>query len=235
MKKEGFQKIYPFTTENIAGYITQMDINNKKVFTLGSSCDQAFNSLLLGASEVTIFDINERTKEFYELKRKLILETPREKIVDKVVNDKNFQFFDDIFSKNQLEQMNVYLQNEENYNRLRNILEESKIHFINGDLFHIDPAVMGDRKYDRMILSNVLEDLPTRKLSSEKIVYKLYTDLMHYLNDDAIIQFYYLYGSMYPTHFIKIIKEFEQNQILLERISCDENDSVIFVKKKNLK
>lgn len=53
-----FQKIYPFTTENIAGYITQLDIKNKSVLTVGSSSDQVFNCLLLEAKEVTLFDIN---------------------------------------------------------------------------------------------------------------------------------------------------------------------------------
>lgn len=32
---EGFQKIYPFTTETISGYITKMDIKDKTVLTLG--------------------------------------------------------------------------------------------------------------------------------------------------------------------------------------------------------
>ena len=61
---EGFQKIYPFTTETISGYITKMDIKDKIVLTLGSSCDQALNSLLLGAKDITVFDINEKVKYF---------------------------------------------------------------------------------------------------------------------------------------------------------------------------
>lgn len=65
MEKKNFQSLYAFTTENIAGYITHMDIKDKDVLTLGSSCDQAFNSLLLDANGVTIFDINKKIEEFY--------------------------------------------------------------------------------------------------------------------------------------------------------------------------
>ena len=56
--EKNFQSGYAFTTENISGYISNMDIKNKSVLTLGSSCDQVFNCLLLDAKDVTIFDIN---------------------------------------------------------------------------------------------------------------------------------------------------------------------------------
>ena len=94
-KSKNFQAVYPFTTENITGYITQMDIKNKDILTLGSSCDQAFNSLLLGANEVTIFDINERIEEYYELKRKLILQIPREKLVETVIKSRKVPFLEE--------------------------------------------------------------------------------------------------------------------------------------------
>ena len=53
-----FQKVYPFTTEDISGYLTQIDVENKKVLTVGSSGDQALNSLLLGAKSATAVDID---------------------------------------------------------------------------------------------------------------------------------------------------------------------------------
>ena len=46
-----------------------MNIKDKKVLTLGSSCDQALNSLLLEASDITVFDINEneqRSRTWYD-------------------------------------------------------------------------------------------------------------------------------------------------------------------------
>src|SRR5574344_359586 len=110
----GFQNIYPFTTETISGYIENMDLKDKKVLTVGSSCDQALNSLLLGASDVTVFDINDKVQYFYELKRLLILSTPREDLVSEVLSYKDFSYSEDIFPQKQLEKMNLYLKNDEN-------------------------------------------------------------------------------------------------------------------------
>lgn len=226
-----FQYIYPFTTESISGYITEMDIQDKSVLTLGSSCDQAFNSLLVGAKEVTVFDINERIKEFYELKRKLILETSRQRLFEKVSGINHIPFFDNLFTAKQLEKMNLYLQNDENYNKLRKILEEKTIKFITGDVFNIDEYLTHDNKYDRVILSNVLQYLKMSNLPIEKEVYRIYSGIEQHLNKDAIVQLYYLYGSIYPNSFYKIINEFNQNGIIFQNFSCDEQDSVILTKK----
>lgn len=228
---EGFQKIYPFTTESISGYITKMNVENKKVLTVGSSCDQALNSLLLGAETVTIFDINKRIKEFYELKRKLILSTSREEIVEKVIKTDGLSYSNDIFSKNDLMKMNLYLQNDENYNKLKDILKEKTINFVIGDIFKISEHLKLKEKYDRVILSNVLDYLPIT-LNQEETVYNLYNSISKYLNDGALIELYYLYGSVNPKGFVKVINEFLKHDIILEKTSCDELDSVIFVKKK---
>ena len=61
MGKEIFQEVYPFTTEVISGYFNELDFKDKSVMTLGSSSDQAFNALLLGAKKITVYDINENT------------------------------------------------------------------------------------------------------------------------------------------------------------------------------
>lgn len=228
---EGFQKIYPFTTETISGYITKMDIENKSVLTLGSSCDQALNSLLLGASDVTIFDINERVKYFYELKKKLILSTSREELIHEVINLKQYEYFEDIFSCNDLIKMNLYLQNDENYRKLQNILNEKTINFITGNIFDTKEYSKLNDKYDRVILSNVLEHLPS-DLNHGKTVINIYNELSKYLNNDALIELYYLYGSVNPVGFSKVVNEFFKQDILLEKVSCDESDSVIFVKKR---
>lgn len=63
-----FLKLYPFTTENISGYLTNYDLNNSSVLTVGSSADQIINSYVSGAEDVTLFDINPFCKYFYDLK-----------------------------------------------------------------------------------------------------------------------------------------------------------------------
>lgn len=100
--RKEFQKLYPFTTEDISGYIKLFDLDGSDVLTVGSSGDQAFNSLLLNAKSVTVFDINQNTKKFIKEKRKLILTTPREQLYNSVLSMKKFAYSDDVFSKKEL-------------------------------------------------------------------------------------------------------------------------------------
>ena len=223
----GFQNIYPFTTETISGYIENMDLKDKKVLTVGSSCDQALNSLLLGASDVTVFDINDKVQYFYELKRLLILSTPREDLVSEVLSYKDFSYSEDIFPQKQLEKMNLYLKNDENYNKLREIIESKDINFITGNVFEIENYLPTNNQYDRVILSNVLQYIP-----DNKNVYELYEQISKCTTEEALIQLYYLYGTMFPKRFNKILNEFTNNNILLHLVECDTNDSVVFVKSK---
>ena len=54
----GYNLIYPFTTENLNGYMNKLDFKNKKVLTVGSSADQILNVFLLGCKDITLLDIN---------------------------------------------------------------------------------------------------------------------------------------------------------------------------------
>ena len=60
-----YQEVYPFTTEMIAEYFSELDFKDKKVLTVGSSLDQAYNALLLGAKNIVVYDINETDKQMY--------------------------------------------------------------------------------------------------------------------------------------------------------------------------
>lgn len=68
-----FDRLYPFTTENISGYFKEKDIKNKNILTVGSSGDQAINAFVMGAKDVTIFDVNPFTKYFFDLKKAAII------------------------------------------------------------------------------------------------------------------------------------------------------------------
>ena len=69
-----FAQIYPFTTENIMGYIDKFDLNGKSLLTVGSSCDQAINACMFGCEDVTILDICPFTKFYFYLKKAGLLE-----------------------------------------------------------------------------------------------------------------------------------------------------------------
>lgn len=53
----GFLRPYPFTTENISGYVKEFDLNNKSLLTLGSSGDQVINASLFNCKDIHVVDI----------------------------------------------------------------------------------------------------------------------------------------------------------------------------------
>lgn len=71
---ERFNSIYPFTTENIHGYMKDLDLTNKKVITVTGSTDHILNAVLKGSKEITTFDINPLTKMYMDLKISAIKE-----------------------------------------------------------------------------------------------------------------------------------------------------------------
>lgn len=65
---ERFEKLYPFTTENIAGYMKDLELQNKKVCTVTGSGDQVLNAISKGCLDITTFDVNFLTQYYLNLK-----------------------------------------------------------------------------------------------------------------------------------------------------------------------
>lgn len=65
---ERFSNIYPFTTENIAGYMKDLDLRDKKIVTVTGSTDHIINAILCGALEIKTFDVNPLAKKYMDLK-----------------------------------------------------------------------------------------------------------------------------------------------------------------------
>lgn len=63
-----FASIYPFTTENIKGYLDFFDVGNKDVLTVGASGDQTLNLLFRNVKSVDYFDMNPFTELYFNLK-----------------------------------------------------------------------------------------------------------------------------------------------------------------------
>ena len=104
---EWFYHLYPFTTENINGYIDYFNLKNNSLLTVGSSCDQALNAILKDVKDITILDINPFLKYYYYLKIAAILELDlgeyllflRFKDYPKVFKDNKEVFKIEIFNK----------------------------------------------------------------------------------------------------------------------------------------
>lgn len=198
----GFDKVYPFTTEKISSYFPALNLADKSILTVGSSCDQVFNALVCGAGKIVVYDINPRVAEFYKIKRNYILSLPREELIPAVFSTPNIPFMGDRFLEEKLVSFNNYLQSDANYEVLRERLKDSDVSFIVGDIFKMREG-LGEKKFDRIFLSNVLqyieyffpEENPYLVLATN------FPEWQSHLNDEGILQFAYLYN-----HSIKKIK-----------------------------
>lgn len=72
-KYKQFDRLYPFTNENIKGIFNKIDLHNKKCLVVLGSGDQALDMCLKGSNNITSFDINRLTKYYYDLKKAALL------------------------------------------------------------------------------------------------------------------------------------------------------------------
>jgi len=72
-----FQLLYPFTTENIAGYINNFNLTGRGLLTVGSSGDQIINACLFDCYDIVCLDICPFTKYYVNLKIASMLELNR--------------------------------------------------------------------------------------------------------------------------------------------------------------
>ena len=77
-----YNYIYPFTTENINGYLDLFDFNNKSYLTVGSSGDQVLNAMLNGCNDITVIDICPFAKEYFYLKMMAVQFMSRKDFLD---------------------------------------------------------------------------------------------------------------------------------------------------------
>lgn len=108
-----FSRIYPFTTENISGYINLFDLDNKSLLTVGSSGDQVINASLFNCNDQTVIDINPFTKYYFYLKKAAIISLTYEEFL-------NFFLYKDYpkFCR-----CNKQVFNKEAFNKLKELLK----------------------------------------------------------------------------------------------------------------
>lgn len=80
-KNKDFTLLYPFTTENLNGYMCNYDFKGKSVLTVGSSCDHILNSHMLGAKKIVCFDVNPLTEDYFNLKKAAFLALSYEEFI----------------------------------------------------------------------------------------------------------------------------------------------------------
>lgn len=108
-----FSEIYPFTTENICGYINEFNLNNKSLLTVGSSGDQVINAVMNNCKDIDVVDICPFNKYYFYLKKASIMLHSYEEF-------KYFFCYYD-FPKTFLYN-NKYVFNKESYSKLKDLL-----------------------------------------------------------------------------------------------------------------
>lgn len=96
---ERFDSIYPFTTENIAGYMKSLNLTNKKIITVTGSSDHIINAILKGSTDITTFDINPLTKYYMDLKLSAIKHLSYKEFLNFLLYDTRDSFNINIINK----------------------------------------------------------------------------------------------------------------------------------------
>lgn len=99
---EKFNSIYPFTTENIAGYMEELSLTNKKVMTVTGSTDHILNAIVRGATDITTFDINPKAEYYLHLKTSAIARLTYEEFCEILLYDTNNSFHPSTITKLQM-------------------------------------------------------------------------------------------------------------------------------------
>lgn len=105
-----YSRLYSMTTENIYGFLNKYDLKDKKILTVAGSGDQRLNAYLLGASEVTCFDVNSLCDFQLKLKDTAIKSLDYDSYLDFFGLTKN-KFFDSLI----FDELKNYLDDETYY------------------------------------------------------------------------------------------------------------------------
>lgn len=113
--KEEFSKycsIYPFTNENINGYLKNINLNNKAVLSIAGSGDHLIELLMHNCKSIKLFDINILTKYYISLKIAAIKALDYNEFINFFIIDNNYDVF-----------------NEKIYSKIRKYLSEENVIF----------------------------------------------------------------------------------------------------------
>ena len=125
------EKVYGFTNENLEPFSTYFNFDNASVLTVLGSGDQYFESLLNGARDVEVFDINYLAWYHFLLKCTAI------KIL-------SYEEFMQMFVVDNLDNLNIY-------NKLREYLPDEVKHFF-------DKLISLGRKFSSIKIKNIIFD-----------------------------------------------------------------------------
>ena len=199
------KKIYPFTTESISGYMPVMNVDEKTVLTVGSSMDQALSASLYGAKEVTVMDINKMAREYMKYKLRLLEKCSNlDEFYQTIAYSNDLPLSkEEMFSLEAIRRMCPYMKDWDSFSRMKKRINNTKFNFIEGNIFDMD-NILGDKKYDRMILSNVLQYIEMYRgdKTAKEFIKDNFEMFLNHINDNGILQLMYVYGFSGNNKFV---------------------------------
>ena len=189
-KLRGFERFYLYTNEHLSTFLKKINVNGKRVLTVGSSGDQILYSLLNGAREVVCFDICPFTEYYYKLKVACITNLSYEEY-DKYINNSPAilspevyrkvshdisgearDFWDHLF----LEGFNHY---EFNVNRANIRLMGNAVYMNNKDMYNKLQKVLRQPQ-SVMFIETDIRDIPRRLFEEDKYDVILLSNIIKY-------------------------------------------------------
>ncbi|MBP3921096.1 MAG: hypothetical protein J6D28_05995 [Bacilli bacterium] len=214
-----FQLLYPFTTENINGYINYFNLYCKKLLTVGSSGDQIINASLYDCKDIVCLDICPYTKFYFYLKLSCLLELDRDKFLTflcykyKTFKDNELSFhnsnYQKIKSTLRLLDYESYLFWDELFSNFRGL-------DIRKELFYFDENKMDVIiKSNSYLQSNIVYDEVRRKIMKTRIEF-INDDILK-SKKDRLFDVIWLsnIGTYLSRHFVKI---------MVDKVSKELND-----------
>lgn len=203
-KSFNFNRTYPFTNENITSYENIFDFSGADVLSVIGSGDQYFASLLYGAENVDLFDINMFSAYYFILKFMSIKILSYEEFIKffvtshlsdkKIYNKVNSSlpsnvriFFDHYFKfKGSLENLinKPYLNYQEvNFNTGR------VIPYFERNKYYELKSILKEVKFPRIYIMDLVEDLP--KYLDKKYDIMLFSNIEMYtgMSDQEFVDF----------------------------------------------
>ena len=144
-----FKYIYPFTTENISGYLPYFDLKDKSLLTVGSSGDQVINAILMGSKDISVIDLCKLAKEYYNLKKAAIMTLSRAEFL---------KYF--CYHRYNGKKSNHYAFNKKSYLKMRDALgsfDKESLYFWDTSFYFHRPITIRRRlfNYDETTIKNL--------------------------------------------------------------------------------
>ncbi len=158
-KFSSFCPTYSFATENLTGYMSQIDLQNKRVLTVSASGDQIIEAYAMGATEVESFDINILSAFVTDLKLTAV----------KTLSFEEYQKFLLRQDQNNPNQLNSQALNKKTYLKLRSQLNDSTQTFFDNlyQLFQDGSQIRESPIFNNQYDTNQLKTFSNKYLQSK--------------------------------------------------------------------